>query len=736
MALSPGDRVGAYEVVAALGAGSMGEVYRAHDRTLGRDVALKVLAGSVAGDRDRLARLEREARILASLNHPNIATIHGFEQSESGPALVLELVEGPTLQDRLARGAQPLDEALRCARQVAEALEAAHERGVIHRDLKPANIKIRPDGTVKVLDFGIAKLLDEDGRAGAAASTMTATAPGMMIGTPLYMSPEQARGGEVTRQSDVWAFGTILFEMLSGKRAFTGQTTPDVLAAILQGSPDWGALPSVTPPGIARLVRRCLEPDPKARLRDVGDARLDIEDEERAMRAGPLPNKKGDGGPGASWWRSWAFGLASGLGTAAVAGALYLGLIRGVEEPRPEIRLQLAPPAGTRFVSFPPAISPDGRHIVFIAAPEAGGPARMWLRPLSASDATELPGTERAMYPFWSADSESVGFFADGELKRVAVAGGNPIPVCKAPAGRGGLWLDDGMIVFAPGPNTPLMRVDAAGGEPGVFTNFAAGETSHRFPQRLPGRQPLYYVASSAPENNGTRLASVDEPQRAITFIRSLGVGEYVKGFLLSPQASGLVMAQRMTLPDGDLTGEPMEIAPSRISETLGRFMMATAPAGVIATLGSADGVGQLTWTNRAGAALETVGPPASQLGVELSPDGQQVATVRAGEIWTMSLARPVANRVSEQGRSRHPVWSPESTRLLSMYQGRSPGTFDVVTITLASGATTTEHKDTTAVRPMGWTRDGRKVWIRNYPTESGISDQAVKRFVVHLPER
>jgi serine/threonine protein kinase len=373
----PGDRVGPYTIVAKLGEGGMGEVFRAHDTTLGRDVALKVLPEAFAGVADRLARLEREARIMAALNHPNIAAIHGLAESASGPALVLELVEGPTLADRLASGALPLDETLRVGRQIADAIEAAHEQGIVHRDLKPANIKIRPDGTVKVLDFGIAKLLEAADQSPASdQATVSATSRGVLIGTTSYMSPEQARGGEVTRQSDVWAFGAILFEMLAGKRPFTGATTSDVLAAILRGTPDWTALPAARPATIVRLVRRCLEREPKARVHDIGDARLELEDAERALHEHP---------PAAHTRARSARGIVlmiAGAAFAALAIAAYLRLPR-VEPAREEIRLQMPPPPGMRFVSVP-AISPDGRLIVFSAAPDAGGPPQLWLRRLAA----------------------------------------------------------------------------------------------------------------------------------------------------------------------------------------------------------------------------------------------------------------------------------------------------------------------------------------------------------------
>ena len=727
MALAAGSRIGHYEIVAPLGAGGMGEVYRARDSKLKREVALKVLPAEVAGDRERLARFEREGHILASVNHPNIAAIYGLAESESGPVLVLELVDGLTLQHRLASGPLALDEALSFVRQIADALEAAHEQGVVHRDLKPANIKIRSDGTVKVLDFGIAKILDPAERHRAVdLTTASLTEQGVLIGTTSYMSPEQARGIEVTRQSDVWAFGAILFEMLTGRRAFTGRTTSDVLAAILQGAPDLSALPPETPPAIARLIRRCLERDPKARLHDIGDARLDIEDVERALRderrgdvqavarrptGGVLSNGRVLG---------WAM-LGAVVLALSVAGYIFAPARTGA---RQEIRLQLSPPTGMRFVSVP-AVSPDGSRIVFAAVANAGGAARLWLRPLAATGPTELPGTEGASYPFWSADSRFIGFFADGKLRRVAIAGGNPVIVCDAPAGRGGLWLDDDTIVFAPLASSPLVRINAAGGSPMPFTALADDETGHRFPQRLPGRQLLYFSVNRAPEKSGSRLITIDDPHRAIAYVETQGAAEYVNGFLLlvPDSVGGPVLAQRMTLPGGLLTGEPFEIGQTRVSETLGRHVMASSPTGVIAMLGPFDAVGQFTWISRDGRPLHTVGEPAGQLGVELSPDGQHVATLRSREIWTMSLARPVPTRVTRGGPNRYPIWSPDGAHILSLFQGRGIGTFDLVTTSVATGDVEVVRQQTSAaLKPGGWTRDGRLVWLEYAADNPGRS--------------
>ena len=366
-----------------------------------------------------------------------------------------------------------------------------------------------------------------------------------------------------------------------------------------------------------------------------------------------------------------------------------------------------------RFVSVP-AVSPDGSRIVFAAVANAGGAARLWLRPFAATVPTELPGTEGASYPFWSADSRFIGFFADGKLKRVAIAGGNPVIVCDAPAGRGGLWLDDDTIVFAPMADSPLVRVNAAGGSPMPFTALADDERGHRFPQRLPGRQLLYFSVNRAPEKSGTRLITIDDPHQAIAYVETQGAAEYVNGFLLFvPEPyGGPVLAQRMTLPGGQLTGEPFEIGQTRISETLGRHVMASSPTGVIAMLGPSDAVGQFTWIGRDGRPLDTVGEPARQLGVELSPDGQQVATLRSREIWTMSLARPVATRVTRGGPNRQPIWSPDGAHILSLFQGRGIGTFDLVTTSVATGDVETVRQHANGLKPVDWTRDGRLVWL------------------------
>jgi Tol biopolymer transport system component len=711
--LASGTKLGPYEIVALLGAGGMGEVYRARDSKLKREVALKVVPANVAGDRERLTRFQREAEVLASLNHPHIAQIYGLEQAGEISALVMELVEGEDLSRRLARGPIPVEDALAIAKQIADALENAHEQGIIHRDLKPANIMIRSDGTVKVLDFGLAKAIARTGAESAVneAPTATATELGALLGTVTYMSPEQARGIDVTTRSDIWAFGVILFEMLAGRRPFNGVTQSDVLASILQTVPDWGALPPQTPLTIRRLVQRCLERDPKARVHDIGDARLEIEDAGKMLGVAtqsPPGAKPLDTGFARRPVPRAALMLAALAALAGIVTTAYvLGTRRGpVAE---EVRLQMPPPAGTHFVSVP-ALSPDGRQIVFVGAPDTGGRSRLWSRRLSATDATPLAGTDDATYPFWSPDGRSVAFFADGKLKRLNVAGGGPIVVCDAPAGRGGSWLDDDSIVFAPSQFSPLMRVSSAGGVPAAFTTLADDETGHRFPQRLPRRHLVYFSPNRAPAKNGTRLISVDAPERAVNFFTGMASAEYVNDriMFIRPETPGSLLAQRVTLPGGQLDGEPIAVGRARISETFGRHVMSTSAAGVVAFLPPPDALGQFTWMSRDGRVLETVGTPEAHFGVELSPDRQRLATVQSSAVWTLDLARPVASRLSRVA-NRHPMWSPDGTRIASVYQGRGDGTFDLELTATSTGSFTPLFQQGAAnLKPVGWTRDGK----------------------------
>ena len=519
MSLLPGTRLGSYEVIAPLGAGGMGEVYRVRDSRLKREVALKVLPADVASDRERLARFQREAELLASLNHPNIAQVYGIE----GNALVMELVEGEDLAKRLERGPIPINEALPIAKQIAEALESAHDAGIVHRDLKPANVKMREDGTVKVLDFGLAKTLDP-GLATSGpqrlSSSPTITSPmatmgGVLLGTAAYMAPEQARGKPVDKRADIWAFGVLLYEMITGRRPFHGETLSDTIASVLTGDPDVSAIPADTPHAVRTLIERCLQRDPKVRLRDIGEARIVLSAPvETAPASASGPALSG------SWWP----GRAGLLGATLVAIAIVFAAARPLwfrapsTADRPILTVGIDAGGdttiagvgwiGLNWVGPAAVLSPDGKALVFIARGPSSGRWQLFVRRLDELQASPVGGTEGAYAPFFSPDGSSVGFFANGRLLKVALSGGTVTPICPVEEARGGAWSEDGTIVFAPRPDGPLYRVSSSGGEPSQATTLEAesGEITHRWPQFLPGGKTLLFTAhgNRAPPTRAT----------------------------------------------------------------------------------------------------------------------------------------------------------------------------------------------------------------------------------------
>src|SRR5881396_2201360 len=492
MVLKPGAHLGPYEILAPPGAGGMGEVYRARDTRLGREVALKVLPAAVANDAERMERFQREAQTLATLNHPNIASIYGLEESGGVRALVMELVEGPTLAERIAGGSVgaglapparaqqaaplPLDEALGIAKQIAEALEAAHERGIIHRDLKPANIKVTEGGTVKVLDFGLAKAFNPQDSAANLNQTnsptlgIAATQAGVILGTAAYMSPEQARGKPVDKRTDIWSFGCVLYETLTGRQAFAAETVSDTIAAILDRDPDWQALPVATPTKILDLLRRCLQKDVTHRLRDIGDARIEIEEALDPSRAIPVIGAVLAEPRSARRRRAITWSLAALA--ALSSGALVWSLLRApAPRERPIARVVVPlPPADRLALGVTPAValSPDGSRLVYIA--NHSGAQQLYVRPIDRLEATAIPGTEGAETPFFSPDGQWVGFFADGKLKKVSLSGGAALALCSAAAIRGASWGPDDNIILTPSLGSGLFRVSAAGGTPKPLT--------------------------------------------------------------------------------------------------------------------------------------------------------------------------------------------------------------------------------------------------------------------------
>ena len=707
--MTSGTHLGPYEIIAAIGAGGMGEVYRATDSNLKRSVAIKVLPASVAGDADRLARFQREAEVLAALNHPNIAAIYGLEKTPDLTALVMELVEGEDLSAIIARGPVSFSDALPIAKQIADALEAAHEQGIIHRDLKPANIKVRGDGTVKVLDFGLAKAMDPAGTSSANAMnsptlTARATQMGMILGTAAYMAPEQAKGKVVDKRADIWAFGVVLHEMLTGRHLFLADTIPETLAHVMTRQIDLATLPASTPRRVRGLLARCLEKDPKKRLRDIGDARLTLEEVISGAADEPTASPALAAAPAGSRTRervAWA--VAGALALLLAVGITWA--LRPVSAP-PETRVDIATPATEQPVSF--ALSPDGRQLVFVASDDKA--SRLWLRSLSTTTAQPLPGTEGARFPFWSPDGHSIAFFAGGALRRLDLGGGAPQNLAPATNGSGGTWNADGVIVFAPSLTSPLMRLPATGGTAAVVTALSPQQFGHFQPQFLPdGRRLLFTVGGSA-DTVGIYLGGLDgsSPIRLASSPNSAVVTP--EGFLLWVRADAL-MAQRLDVERAMLTGDPATVANGVATDSSLRSAVSVAGTGLVAYRTAGGAQRQLTWFDRSGTARGVVGEPdGSYLQPAVSADGRRVAVARTAEgnadLWLLDGTR--ASRFTfDPSQDSFPIWSPDTTRIVAMSRRTGVGgLFQKLT----SGAGTEEPLLSTGqtLTPTSWSKDGR----------------------------
>jgi serine/threonine protein kinase len=673
LTLSPGLRFGPYQIVGAIGAGGMGEVYRARDVKLGREVAIKVLPAAVAQDPERVARFRREAQLLASLNHPNVAAIYGFEEGDGVLALAMELVEGEDLAERLKRGAFPLSEAIAIAKEIAQGLEAAHDRGIVHRDLKPANVKVSKEGAVKVLDFGLAKAFvseaDESGAEKLSQSptlTNQATLAGVILGTAAYMAPEQAKGRGVDKRADMWSFGVVLFEMLTGRRLFKGEDVSDTLASVLKDEPAWSLLPKQTPASVGRLLRRCLERERRRRLDSAATARLELEDAQAPAKEHFAP------APALSrrrWIPTGSFAL--------LTAALALPATRHLREtPDPETRLDIATPSTSDPVSF--ALSPDGRSIVFASSSDGG--TRLWLRRLGSTTAQPLQATEGGTHPFWAPDSRSIAFFADGHLKRLELGGGSPHTLTAVANGRGGTWNADGTILFAPTSASQVLRIAAAGGTAQPLTNLA-GQLGHRFPVFLPdGRHFLYYVRGD-PDAAGIYLGALDAAATT-RLTPSDTAGTYLSpGYLLWVRA-GTLVAQRLDIARRTLTGAPLAIADGVAFD--GSFNLAAVSVsntGIIAYRSGTADRRQLTWFDRAGKVLGTFGSPdtANLTSLTMSPDGRAAAVVRTVQAnvdgWLMDGTR-LSRFTFDERSDIAPIWSPRGDRIV--FASNRAGPFDV----------------------------------------------------------
>jgi eukaryotic-like serine/threonine-protein kinase len=675
MQLSPGIRLGPYEILSPLGVGGMGEVYRARDTRLGRDVAIKILPAAVAEDAERLGRFEREARLLASLNHPNVAAIHGVEEAEGHRYLVLEFVDGETLGHRLARGPLPIDEAVDVCRQIAAGVEAAHESGVVHRDLKPGNVMIAPDGHVKVLDFGLAT--NRGGGTSASDAHLSQsptisdhdTQAGVILGTAAYMSPEQARGRTVDRRTDIWSFGCVLYETLTGRALFAGETVSDLIAQILEREPDWSALPKDAPHYIRELLKRCLRKDPKTRLRDIGDARIELTD------AHPIETPAAPALIAARVRRLPWIVLCAVLALALVAS--FLARTRHPSGER-TMRVSIPLPPGLEIsLEVPDAtISPDGRTIL-CAASDSTGTTRLYVRPLNSATFRAVPGTEGAVIPFWSPDSRQIAFFAGGNLKRMGINGDGAQVLCPASSPRGGAWGSDDIIVIAPNASGPLMQIPASGGTPKPATTLdtARGETAHRFPSFLPGGKHFLYVALPGKDGNvETRVGALDGTLGPV-LLTSPNTATYAEpGYLLFNQ-NGSVVAQPFDAGSFKLSGTP------RLVPDL--FNASASYSGSPVVLASRDGTliqrelrhsGQrIVLMDRSGKLIRSLALPEGEYaGLQFSPDGSRLAVtfnqIGATEthVWLIDLARSIATRFAFDGQyDSPPRWTPDGKYLV-----------------------------------------------------------------------
>jgi Tol biopolymer transport system component len=744
-----GHTIAHYTLKDKIGAGGMGEVYRATDSKLHRDVAIKVIPEEFARDPERMARFEREAQVLASLTHGGIAAVYGIEESNGHRALVMELVEGEDLSARLKRGPLPQDEALRTAIHIAEALEAAHDRGVIHRDLKPANIKVLPSGQVKLLDFGLAKALDDSSSshltAGEAATlSVAATRAGLVLGTAAYMSPEQATGSPADRRSDVWSFGVVLFEMLTGQRLFDGQTTSHVLADVIRAEIDFNRLPATVSPELRTLLERALERDPRRRLRDIHDARLTLErlvergtGTHTALRSGSVPIIP----PGPTRPRNipaWALGAVA---LAAIAAAVMVW-----QRPAPPAAPQLRVAARLADVPFYESgvgpnfdLSPDGAQIAMVVAGSVEDSPKLVVRRLHELDFTTLvdPGSGstaqgRPYAPFFSPDGAWIGYALPGELKKVPAAGGTPLTICKVDRSRGASWGPDGTIVLAPSSNSGLFKVSAAGGEPQPLTtlNAEAKEFTHRWPQILPGGREVLFTSHSSNADFGDAVLEIVRLDTGVRTVihRGGSYGRYVPSGHIVYLQQGTLFAAPFDLGRMQIVGPPAPAVQNVVESAAGAAHFTFANSGLLAYRQRAIEiqVHPIVWVDRAGRSTTLLEEPGTYASPRLSPDGKRLSLTvlknRNWDIWVYDLDRSVATRLTfEDAPETEQIWSPDGRDLVyaaeeannvhTLYRKRSDG----------SGAPTPLLSTKEGMWPQSWSPDGRSIAVTGAANNNDI---------------
>jgi serine/threonine-protein kinase len=711
MPLASGARLGSYEILSPIGAGGMGEVYRARDTRLNRDVAIKIVPDLFASDPERLARFSREAQTLAGLNHPNIAHVYGLE----GNGLVMELVDGQDLAQRLVRGPLSLDDALPIATQIVDALDAAHDHGIVHRDLKPANIKVRADGVVKVLDFGLAKALDPTRTAASGdANSPTVLSPtfqsglsqqGIILGTAAYMSPEQAKGKPVDKRADIWAFGCVLFEMLTGKSAFPGDNVTEILAAVVRGEPDWSALPSNTPPSVRRLLRRCLNKDPKDRLPDIGVARLEIRDASDAARSGEVATQLVRAPRKSRPWWMMALGVVAG---AIVAGIVALRMWPAPAS-LPALKLAIdwpddqtwAGPSGPGV-----ALSPDGTHIAYVAGTAGRSGAQIYLRDLRGEEIRLVSSSDFPYNPFFSPDSAQIGFVANGKLWRAPVAGGTPFEIGSVDVNdRGVAWSADGYIYS--GGGSGISRIAESGGTREQITTVdkAAGEVAHRFPTAVPGRRGvLFTIFKGSLEEARVAVVDVTTKKWRVLMDRTAHAAVYVPTGHLVYLRTGVLMAAPFDPSRLELTGPSAPVMTGVLYNNGGAGHFSVSSTGTFAympdpgTRMQAD----LLWVDRKGGTSAIDVPRGAYSRPELSPDGARVAleestALSKQRIVVWDFGRHALSVVTrDSGVSEAPIWMPDGASLLfasrpqlgalgRLFRQRADGTGDPTQITSGS---------------------------------------------------
>jgi Tol biopolymer transport system component len=736
-----GSSVSHYRVTSKLGEGGMGEVWRAEDTKLGRAVALKMLPEVFAQDPERLARFEREARVLASLSHPNIAGIHGLENVDGKRFLVMELVEGQSLAERIQQGPMAVDEAVRIAKQIAEAVEAAHEKGVVHRDLKPANVNLTPDGTIKVLDFGLAKALIGDPMSGdnvkqdlslSPTLTQAMTGLGVLLGTAGYMSPEQARGKPVDRRADIWAFGCILYEMLTGQRLFTGETATDVIGAVVHKEPDLDELSAKVPVQVRRLLERCLQKDVNRRLQSIGDARIALQEwlenpdvEEVATETAP------------QGWRRWT-PWAVAAGALVFALLVMLGPLGGrgaAPEPVRRSSIQIGDDGLFSGFGASAVLSPDGRLLAYVTGSGNEGGAIL-LRPLDRFEPTVIAtgGAGNAPYhPFFSPDGEWMGFVTPAELKKVSTAGGAPITLCKVDLNRGASWGEDQTIVYAPSPRSGLLRMSAAGGESEPLTTLGEGEISHRWPQWLPGGKAVLFtsIGEDAPnfEDASLEVVTVATGERKVVH-RGGYYGRYVEtGHILYVQED-TVFALPFDVTKLESRGSQMPVLEgvgATVVQGAAQFDVSKNGVLVYAPTSREGDPFPVVWVDRTGRSEPLWSEPALYANPELSPDGRKLAVsmLRGNnwDIWVFDLERKVATRLTfDEAYDADQIWSPDG-RYIAFSSNRMGGN-NAIYRKAADGSGEAElilepGAELSGLYPTSWSPDGK--WIAVWASNSDI---------------